>query len=205
MVTNLTYVFDAYCGWCYGLAEALHEFADTNNVQVDVISGGLFSGNNAAPISAFPHMPAANQRITQLTGAQFGPAYQKILAAGQMWLDSDDASVGLVALKLASGGAQLGMARALQDAFYQDGLSLSDLETYRHIAAKEQLDIEQVLALLEDPGTAQIAAAERAHARNLGVHSYPTLLAHTSTGLSRVGSAVSSAAHLQSAVEQLAG
>jgi putative protein-disulfide isomerase len=198
----LTYVFDAYCGWCWGLSDALHEYAEQPGVEVEVLSGGLFSGPNAAPIGAFPHMPPTNKRITELTGAQFGDGYEQKLAEGSMFLDSDDAAVGLVALKQVSGGRDLDMARAMQRVFYRDGRSLSDPETYRAIAVEESLDPEAVLAALRDPATAKRATAERDRTRALGVSSYPTLLVETPAGLSKVGSPVSSAAQLAAAVER---
>ena len=65
---RLTYVFDAYCGWCYGFAPALHEFADANADRIDlqVLSGGLFTGPKAQSIGAFPHIPGATARIMQM-------------------------------------------------------------------------------------------------------------------------------------------
>ncbi|MGW6504313.1 hypothetical protein [Nonomuraea angiospora] len=62
---RLTYAFDAYCGWCYGLGPALRELADGNADRIDlrVLSGGLFSGPRALPVGAYPHIPAASRRI----------------------------------------------------------------------------------------------------------------------------------------------
>ena len=46
-----TYAFDAYCGWCWGLSPALHEFAAINRdrIRLRVLSGGLFIGEGARP------------------------------------------------------------------------------------------------------------------------------------------------------------
>ncbi|MHA7306413.1 hypothetical protein ACX80E_14410 [Arthrobacter sp. TMN-49] len=114
---HLTYVFDAYCGWCYGFGPALHEVAKNKNITIEVISGGLFSGHRASPIGSLAHIPAANRRIETLTGVAFGDAYLAVLEAGTHLLDSDDAGTGLVALKEASGGRGLEMAVAMQRAF----------------------------------------------------------------------------------------
>jgi putative protein-disulfide isomerase len=77
----LTYAFDAYCGWCYGFGPAVRAFAAANidRIELRVISGGLFSGSRAAPISAYPHIPDANARIAQLTGVSFGDGYLRTL------------------------------------------------------------------------------------------------------------------------------
>jgi len=199
-ITQLTYVFDAYCGWCYGFGPALREFAQDADINISVISGGLF---HAVSIGEMPHIPKANERITALTGAQFGPVYQAALTEGSFVMDSDDAGTGLIALKQATGDRDVELAGAMQRAFYRDGLSLSDVTTYQHIAAEHGLDAELVTQLFLDPGTRNKALAEQEHADALGVHSYPTLLAHTPTGMVKIGSPVATAAQLHTSIERL--
>lgn len=42
---RLVYVLDAYCGWSYGFAATLSELVLRQpDLQVDVVSGGLFTG-----------------------------------------------------------------------------------------------------------------------------------------------------------------
>lgn len=201
--TKLTYVFDAYCGWCYGFAPALHELAQDDSIDIKVISGGLFSGHHAGALGALPHIPGANARIAALTGVRFGEAYETVLSDGTLHLDSDDAGTGLVALKEASGGKDLDMAAAMQQAFYIDGLSLSDTGTYRTIATREGLDPDLVEKLYTDPGTRERALSEQERVADLGIHSYPTLLAHTAGGLVKIGSPVYSAQQLRKALKDL--
>ncbi|PWJ54928.1 putative protein-disulfide isomerase [Quadrisphaera granulorum] len=202
----LTYVFDAYCGWCYGFGASVRELAQTADVDIEVISGGLFSGPRASSLSAHPYIPEANARISALTGAQFGPGYQRAVADGTLHMDSDDAGRGLVALKtVAPQRRQVELAGALQRAFYVDGLSLSSPQTYRVIAEREGLDADALVAAFEDPATDAAAAAERQRARALGVDSYPTLLARTDRGLVKIGSPVAGVEHLRQAVAALRG
>lgn len=201
--TRLTYVFDAYCGWCYGFAPALHELAQDDDITIEVISGGLFSDHHARPIGALPHIPGANARIAALTGVHFGEAYEAVLSAGTLHLDSDDAGTGLIALKEASGGRDLDMAAAMQQAFYIDGLSLSDTGTYRTIATRQGLDPDLVEKLYTIPATREKALAEQERTGDLDIHSYPTLLVHTAGGLVKIGSPVSSAQQLRKALTDL--
>ncbi|MCX5095302.1 hypothetical protein OOK36_41990 [Streptomyces sp. NBC_00365] len=78
MSIRLTYAFDAYCGWCHGFDPALHEFAATNadRIELPVLSGGLFTGSRALPMSAYSHIPVANERVTELTGVTFGDGHR---------------------------------------------------------------------------------------------------------------------------------
>ncbi|MES4908652.1 MULTISPECIES: DsbA family protein [unclassified Streptomyces] len=201
---RLTYAFDAYCGWCYGLGPALRQFADGNADRIDlrVLSGGLFSGPRALPVAAYPHIPAANQRIAAATGVTFGDGYQHALAKGTVVMDSTDAAVGLVALSRQAPGRILELASALQRAWYVDGHSLSDLGVYRSIAAGHGLDANAVAEAFLDPAGRTEAEGGFRELRRLGVDAYPTLLLHTPTGTHRLGGALSSALQLTEALDR---
>jgi putative protein-disulfide isomerase len=68
----LVYVWDAYCGWRYGFSKGLRTFHENHpELPLTVLSGGLFTGERKKPIGDFPHIPEANKRINQLTGASF--------------------------------------------------------------------------------------------------------------------------------------
>ncbi|MBA2811355.1 DsbA family protein [Streptomyces sp. KM273126] len=203
---RLTYAFDAYCGWCYGLGPALRQFADDNADRIDidlrVLSGGLFSGPRALPVAAYPHIPAANQRIAAATGVTFGDGYQHALAKGTMVMDSTDAATGLVALRRQAPGRILELASALQRAWYIDGHSLSDLDVYRSIAAGHGLDASAVAEAFLDLATRTEAEGDFRELRQLGVDAYPTLLLHTPTGTHRLGGPLSSALQLTEALDR---
>lgn len=201
---DLIYVFDAYCGWCYGFGPALRELDASQDVTITVISGSLFSGDNAGPIGEFHHIPGANERISALTGVTFGEGYRAVLADGSFVLDSDAAARGLAALKVAAGpGRDLEMAHAIQQAFYIDGHDLSDPATYAMIATAHGLEPDVVRDLVTHPDTATAARAEQRAVADLGVRSYPTLLVDTPQGLAKVGSPVSSAASLRRTLDAL--
>lgn len=174
----VVYVMDAYCGWCWGFAPRLAEFAAANRHRIafSAVSGGLFTGERAAPLAAYPHIPEANARIARLTGAPFGAAYQQQLRQGTLVMDSTDAAAGLAALRAEQPGRAIHWAHRLQEAFYQDGLSLSQPSTIAGIAARDGLDADAVLARLADGSARAQALADFALARRLGATSYPTLL-----------------------------
>lgn len=201
---RLTYAFDAYCGWCYGLGPALRQFADGNVDRIDlrVVPGGLFSGPRALPVAAYPHIPAATQRIAAATGVTFGDGYQHTVAMGTMVLDSTDAAIGLVALSRQAPGRTLELASALQRAWCVDGRSLSEVDVYRSIAAGHGLDANAVVEAFLDPATRTEAEDGFRELRRLGVDAYPTLLLHTPTGTHRLGGPLSSALQLTEALDR---
>jgi putative protein-disulfide isomerase len=171
------YVFDAYCGWSYGFGLTMTEIARRHpDVPVTVVSGGLFTGARRAPVGEFGQLRDANAKISELTGAAFGPGYQALIADGSFVMDSEAAARGFAVLRAADPGSAVQLAEAQQNAFFRDGLSLSEPETYRRIAATAGLDGDAVMAAFLAPGSRAAAAADFARARRIGVQSYPTLL-----------------------------
>jgi putative protein-disulfide isomerase len=192
---SVLYVTDAYCGWCWGFAARMGEFEATNRHRVPftAISGGLFSGERAGPLSAYPHIPAANARIAHLTGARFGDPYQRLVREGSMVMNSSDAAAALAALRSLVPEKAIHWAHELQEAFYVRGQSLSEPATIARIAAANGLDAEQVLRRLQDGSAHTQGAVDSLLARQLGVSTYPTLLfvdGGKVHGLATIGTAI---------------
>lgn len=175
---SVVYVMDAYCGWCWGFAERMREFEEANRDRVafTAISGGLFIGERAKAISAYPHIPEANKRITEMTGAGFSDAYQAVLHQGTMMMNSLDAAAGLAVLRAQAPQQAVHWAHELQAAFYGQGLSLSDPDTIVSIAKANGLDDVAVRNDLDNGDGQKQAQADFALARALGTTSFPTLL-----------------------------
>jgi putative protein-disulfide isomerase len=169
---QLVYVFDAYCGWSHGFSGVLAEVTRRHpELPVEVVSGGLFTGARRVPIREFGYVQGANAKISELTGAEFGDAYQRLIEDGSFVMDSEAAARGVAALRAAAPGRAAELAIAAQRAFYVDGLSLSEPGTYARIAEAAGLEPGPVLAALSSP------TDDFRRAAALGVDAYPTLLA----------------------------
>src|SRR4051794_31543408 len=119
---KLVYVFDAYCGWSYGFAPVMGEVAARHpELGVEVVSGGLFTGDRRVPIRQFGYVQGANAKIAELTGVEFGAAYDALIADGTFVMDSEDAAAGMAALRQAAPEQAVQLAEAVQRAFYLDG------------------------------------------------------------------------------------
>jgi putative protein-disulfide isomerase len=147
------------------------------DLPVEVVSGGLFTGARRVPIRDFGYIDAANANISELTGAEFGDGYQRLIADGAFVMDSEAAARGMAALRQAAPNRAVELAVAVQRAFYVDGHSLSDPDTYRRIAETAGLHVDTVAAAFNAPWTRAAAEADFRRAAVLGVDAYPTLLA----------------------------
>ncbi|MGM0815391.1 MAG: DsbA family protein [Bacillota bacterium] len=174
---SFIYVWDAYCGWCYGFSNSIRTLHEIHpEIPLTLVSGGLFVGDRSLPIKDYPHISEANQRISQLTGVEFGERYEELLANGTFLLDSEAAAIGFSALRSIAPERVLYLASSMQKSFYQEGKSLSDEETYREIAMAHHLDPDAVIERLKEKETINDAYADFAKVQQLNVNGYPTLL-----------------------------
>ncbi|MEU9188641.1 DsbA family protein [Streptomyces sp. NPDC048484] len=175
---KLIYVFDAYCGWSYGFAPTLTELVRRHpDLDVEVVSGGLFTGRRRVPVREFGYVQGANAKISESTGVGFGAGYERLIADGSFVMDSEAAARGVAALRQTAPDRTVELTTALQHAFYVDGMSLSDPATYRAVAEAAGLAPDTVVGAFTSPGSAAAAKDDFARAAQLGVQSYPTLLA----------------------------
>ncbi|WP_419669097.1 DsbA family protein [Streptomyces sp. 2-1] len=174
---QLVYAFDAYCGWSHGFSPTLREVVSRHpDLPVQVISGGLFTGSRRVPIREFGYVQGANAQIAELTGAEFGEGYNRLIADGSFVMDSEDAARGVAALRRMAPDRAAELAGALQRTFYVDGLSLSEPATYRKVAEEAGLDADAVVSAFDSPEAYDTAADDFRRCAELGVTGFPTLL-----------------------------
>jgi putative protein-disulfide isomerase len=188
--SEVIYVTDAYCGWCYGFGPTLHTFYEANRHRVPfrVISGGMFVGELRLPIKMYDHTEEVNERIAQRMGVTFGDPYKALLREGSFVQDSELAAAGLAALRDQAPNLSIEFISAMQSAFYRDGLNLSDARTYAMIARDYGLDSERVVSFFTGPEGIAAARQDFSLALELGASSYPTLLVRRGEVVSRLPS-----------------
>lgn len=194
---KLIYIADAYCGWCYGFGPTARDLAADERVSLTVKHGALFVGDRAGNLADYSYILGANARISQLTGVQFGAAYETALTEGALHMDSDDAAVGLMALRSVAGEERsLEALSALQAAFYGRGLSLSESAAYELAAEQLGVDAGAVETARQNPDVVAAARAEQQAVLAAGVNHYPTLAVVTDRGLVEVGSPTANASEI---------
>src|SRR5205823_2790536 len=127
------------------------------DVQVEVVSGGLFTGTRRVPIREFGYVHGANAKITELTGVRFGSGYAERIADGSFVMDSEAAARGVAALRSVAPDRIVDLVAAVQHAFYVDGASLSDPLTYGRIAEAASIDAEAVVGAFDSATSADAA------------------------------------------------
>jgi len=204
---QVVYVFDAYCGWCYGFGPTVQQFWELNRGRVpfSAISGGLFLGERRLPLSTFGYIEAANARISQLTGAKFGEKYQALLRDGRLVMDSEVAAAGFAALREQAPERAIELTNTMQRAFFQRGRSLSDVETFMVLAREFELDADRIAKYVSGNDARPAAMQDFSLARALGANSFPALLVLTDHAVAKLGGVGTTAETLTRQLDQALG
>lgn len=121
--SEVTYLFDPLCGWCYGATPMVDRLL-ASGLCVELLPTGLFSGAGARPMDEgfAAHAWANDQRIERLTGQSFTQAYRhNVLNVRGTLLDSHAATLGISAAGLEDPSRRLSALKAIQRARYVDG------------------------------------------------------------------------------------
>ena len=140
---TLHFIYDPFCGWCYGVAPLLTEAAAIEGLKIIPHGGGMLAQERATNMSAKwrdfvrPH----EERITALSGQQFSSAYQTGTQFDySVMLDSGPPTAAMLAAEEVS-GAGVAMLKKLQSAYYREGRPIADRKEIMEIAAEVGLDV----------------------------------------------------------------
>lgn len=135
--SEVTYLFDPLCGWCYGATPMLDKLS-ARGVRVELLPTGLFSGAGARPMDEgfAAHAWVNDQRIERLTGQKFTQAYQhNVLNVRGTLLDSHAATLGISAAGLEDPCRRLFALKAIQRARYVDGRDIVTIDGVAEVLA----------------------------------------------------------------------
>lgn len=153
----LHYVYDPLCGWCYGIAPLIEAVSNIFPHSIKLHGGGLFTPARAVTggQSWKEHVTPIDERISQLSGQVFSHAYRDTLGNTDMVLNSL-LPISAILVAEIMGKRDVYLLKALQEAYYLDGLNISDKDTLLFIVKKLGFDIEQFASLLSEIGETQV-------------------------------------------------
>jgi len=176
---TLHYVYDPFCGWCYGAAPLLTAASEIEGLKIVPHGGGMLTDAGAKMMSAEwrefvrPH----ETRITALSGQRFGEAYR---AGTQFNYDVVLNSAPPTAAMLAAeeiDRSGLRMLKRLHTAYYVDGRPIADRAELTRIAGELGLDEARFSAAF-DHASAKLAEhfeETRTLLQRVGGRGFPTL------------------------------
>lgn len=181
--TQIAYLFDPLCGWCYGASATIKALSEQQGLTVNLMPTGLFANEDAPRMDDgfAAYAWDADQRIARLTGQPFSEDYRnKVLADRSARLNSGPATLALTAVALTAPDRELEALRAIQSARYVEG---------RDITAKAVLvEVLRGLSLIDAANQLQTAGpdllaanrdrikAAQTQMRRFGVDGVPVLV-----------------------------
>jgi putative protein-disulfide isomerase len=175
---ELLYIYDAYCGWCYGMSTVVQrveqEFA--GRLTIGVLSGGMLTKEEAGPIGDdWAERVSYLQQVAQITGAEFGEAYRQLGQEGSYLQDSEPPARALhVFRQLDPQGRAVEFAHDIQQALFVHGQNLNDVATYEALIQAYGLNTDEFRRQFFLPTTATTVQQEFAAVNRIGVQGFPT-------------------------------
>ncbi len=127
-MSKFTFIYDTYCGWCYGAAPVIDALIG-NDAEFECLHRYLFQGQNAR-VMADGFGERARQfdrQISQLSGQRFSQSYfDNILDSKTEILESGLTARAAALVHDRGARVEMALARALQKARYEDGISASE-------------------------------------------------------------------------------
>lgn len=176
------YCYDAYCGWCYGFSKVMiqieKEYKD--KLQFEVLSGGMIPADNPRHIKATAsYISKEYKNVESLAGVQFGEDYLWHIFhpdESDWYPHSEKAAIALCIFKEAYPDQQIAFAADLQKALHYEGRDLTDVEAYRHLVEKYNLNPDDFFQKLQSETYKEKANYEFALCRQLQVNGFPAVL-----------------------------
>lgn len=201
---KLLYVGDPMCSWCYGFGKEMTELMAMHpGLDLDIIVGGVRAGATDVLDQAGKEFRLGHwARVEAQSGLPFNRA--ALMARENFVYDTEPVCRAVVtARKLAPQADLLAVFRALQQAFYVDGLDTTNGRVLSTVVASQlQLDVETVLRTWEEPDTIGQTKADFARARALGVRSFPALQLDTGDGMVEISGGYAHAAQLHQQLQK---
>jgi len=176
---KLIYIYDALCGWCYGFTPVVEELLQRfgNEMEVEVLSGGMFLSANHRPASAmYNYISQAHKQVEAVTGVKFGPAFLETYLHTDDIMDSEKPSIALTVFKQYLPAKALSFAHDMQVALNYDGRSLNDDDTYRHLLPKYQLPVEEFLDKMKEDANRYDTVQEFKQVEQWGITGFPAAI-----------------------------
>ena len=177
---ELLYIYDAYCGWCYGMSPIIQRVAQefAGRITVGVLSGGMVTQDEVGPIGeSWEYIGEALQQVERVTGVQFGDAYKQLGQEGTTIQNSEPPARAVHAFRqLDPEGRAAAFAHDIQLALFERGEDLNVAATYEVLVQPYGVNAAEFRRVFEQPETATAVQQEFAAVNRIGVQGFPTVL-----------------------------
>lgn len=178
---SLVYVGDPMCSWCYGFGQELSKaLAQRPEMRLDIVTGGLRAGGTEVLDEAGKRFRLFHwAKVEAETGLPFDR--DALMARQGFVYDTEPVCRAVVAARLLQPHSNsLAVFKALQKAFYADGLDTTDREVLLTVVSQalwvQGFAPEGLEECFDAKTTRQATQEDFAQVRRWGISSFPALL-----------------------------
>jgi putative protein-disulfide isomerase len=176
MASQLIYFSDPMCSWCWGFSPVIAEVQARFGAALPIrlVMGGLRPGTTT-PMTAEAQAELRGhwRHVTEASGQPFG---EHALATPGFVYDTDPAARAVVLVREFAPQKALAFLARLQEAFYVEGVDVTDVQVLADFAEAFGLDRESFAAAMEADEAKQAAWRDYAISQKAGVTGFPTLV-----------------------------
>ncbi len=173
---EFVYVGDPMCSWCWGFAPVLDRMQAVYDIPIRVVVGGLRPGPDADVLDDRLESFLAHH-WHQVEEASDQPFDDEFLKRRDGWrYDTEMPAIAVVTMRSLDEKAVLPFHSRLQRAFYAEGIDITDPDNYPALLEDYTVDHEEFMSRLQTSEMRELAWADFAEARSLGVAGFPSLL-----------------------------
>jgi putative protein-disulfide isomerase len=185
MIPTIYYIYDAYCGWCYGFSKQIVAFyeANKNKANFIVLSGNMIPKENEHEVGkTAAYILNAYKNVEETTGVKFGDDYLWHIKNPDLsdWvISSEKSALALTSFLHFLPHKGIEIAADIQHALFAEGRDLCDNEAYRYILDKYEINHDAFYELLKSEKVKEDTYYNFELVQHLGIGSFPTLLLQT--------------------------
>lgn len=183
VLSELIYIGDPMCSWCYGLSPAIQKLYEKyhGKVKMTLKMGGLHPGNDYIVTEAYKNFLIGHwSEIGSRTGQKFSFGILDNLG----WIyDTEKACRALVVARTLQPGCEYPYFAKIQAGFYAFNRNPHDPDTFAKVAEEFAIDRDTFLTAYADQAAKDETAGDFAWARSLGVSGFPTVLLQDKRGM----------------------
>ncbi|MES0489712.1 MAG: DsbA family protein [Leptospirales bacterium] len=202
--TEIIYVGDPMCSWCWGISPALIQLRDhfaKEGITYKVIVGGLRPGggdpwNDQMKTFLKHHW----EQVTEKSGQPFG---YKLFDLESFNYDTEPSCRAIVAARPLVGAFEMEFFEAVQRKFYVESEDPSNVDFYETICQQFEIDFSVFKTQFESDETKEKTNVEFDLNRKWGVQGYPAVLLSKDNQLQYIAQGFSSFDSMKDIVNQL--
>ena len=174
-MTQLIYVADPMCSWCYGFGPELSRLlSELGDAELGLVMGGLRSGTTE-PMDAQRKATLHEhwQQVHEASGLPFSDA---AMADPGFVYDTEPACRAVVAVRELLPARSLDYFHAVQEAFYADAKDVTRSDVLADIAETMAIPRAEFIATFESALTREATQQDFLITQRWGVSGFPTLI-----------------------------